>query len=97
MVRCPVCRADNTAGPQCRRCRADLGLLFELEQQREQALAAAVQSVARGSWSEASRLAERASWLRRGPDAARLLAISRLLQRDFAGAWQVYRNGVRGT
>ena len=28
-MRCPVCRADNTEGPQCRRCRADLSPLFK--------------------------------------------------------------------
>jgi hypothetical protein len=36
-------------------------------------------------------LAKHASWLRHGADTARLLAIGRLLQRDFAGAWQAYR------
>ena len=96
MVRCPVCRAENTAGPQCRRCRADLGLLFALEEQRELTLSAGALCAARGQGSEAARLAGRAHWLRRGPDAARLLAIGRLLQRDFAGAWQAYQSGRLG-
>lgn len=33
-MRCPVCRAENDRGPNCRRCRADLSLLFALEKQR---------------------------------------------------------------
>jgi hypothetical protein len=28
---CPACRAENTFGPQCRRCRADLSLLAAVE------------------------------------------------------------------
>ena len=33
MIACPVCRAEN-AEQTCRRCRADLGLLFDLESRR---------------------------------------------------------------
>ena len=47
-MRCPVCRAENDQGPQCRRCRADLGLLFGLEKRRRQALDAARRCVAQG-------------------------------------------------
>ena len=31
MIRCPVCKAENSQGPTCRRCKADLSLLFRLE------------------------------------------------------------------
>ena len=37
-MRCPVCKADNAQGLQCRRCKADLALLFQLEEQRARAL-----------------------------------------------------------
>ncbi len=30
---CPVCKAENAQGPFCRRCKADLSLLFSLRQQ----------------------------------------------------------------
>ena len=40
MIACPVCRAEN-AERTCRRCRADLGLLFDLESQRSIELAQA--------------------------------------------------------
>jgi len=40
-VRCPLCKAENTTPPTCRRCKADLGLLFTWQrQQREAALKA---------------------------------------------------------
>ena len=37
-MKCPVCRAENDQGPQCRRCKADLALLFTLADQRRSAL-----------------------------------------------------------
>jgi hypothetical protein len=40
VIACPVCRAEN-AERTCRRCRADLGLLFDVEAQRLAAEAAA--------------------------------------------------------
>jgi hypothetical protein len=89
-MRCPVCRADNSAGPQCRRCRADLSLLFALEERRRGVLAEAVRAASAGDWQQAVSLAEVAHGLRRGEDTRRLQAIGRLLQGDFAGAWRWY-------
>jgi hypothetical protein len=40
-MRCPVCKADNAQGPQCRRCKADLTVLFDLEAARRARLDAA--------------------------------------------------------
>jgi hypothetical protein len=92
MIACSVCRAENTAGPVCRRCRADLGLLFQLEEQRALALAAATRHVAHGEGSAAALCAGHAHWLRRAEDSGRVLAMGRLLGRDFAGAWDAYRS-----
>ncbi len=89
-MRCPVCRAENTEGPQCRRCRADLSLLFALEDQRRRLLADAAAAVARGDGDEVVRLATAAEELRAGEDARRLIVVGRLLQEDFAGAWRAY-------
>jgi hypothetical protein len=90
-MRCPVCKADNAQGPQCRRCKADLTLLFTLEEQRERVLGEARRSLRRGEWREALRHAETADWLRRGDDSCRLRAAAHLLGREFAAAWQCYR------
>ena len=87
-MRCPVCRAENTTGPQCRRCRADLSLLFALEDQRAHLVSLSQAAVARADGGEALRLAEAAQQLRDGDDVRRLLALAHLLQRDFTGAWQ---------
>jgi hypothetical protein len=89
MIRCPVCKAENT-GPSCRRCRADLSLLIKLEECREGYIAAATRCVARGEGFEAARLASRAHQLRRQDDSRRLLTLGLLLRRDFAGAWHAY-------
>jgi len=87
-MRCPVCRAENTAGPQCRRCRADLSLLFALEGQRAHWLAAAQAALTRADGSEVLRFAAAAQQLRDGEDVRRLHALGHLLRRDFAAAWR---------
>jgi len=89
-MRCPVCRAENNAGPQCRRCRADLSLLVALEDQRARLLAAAQAAIRRADGAEAARLAAAAQQLRDGDDVRRLRALGHLLQRKFAAAWQAY-------
>jgi hypothetical protein len=90
-MRCPVCKADNPQGPQCRRCKADLSLLFALEEQRQRTLAEARSCLQRGDWQAAAEHAETANWLRGDGDSRQLAAVARLLGRDFTGAWQCYR------
>jgi hypothetical protein len=89
-----VCKADNAAGPHCRRCKADLSLLFALDGQRGRLLARAAEAAARGEWLQASDLAAEAHGLRLDDDSRRLLAASRLMQGDFEGAWQAYRSAA---
>jgi hypothetical protein len=92
-----VCKADNTQGPTCRRCKADLSLLFDLEQQRAQKLAAAQQFLAAGQGQEAVEQAAAADWLRRDQESRRLLALAYLLARDFSRAWEEYRDLQKGS
>ena len=50
-MNCPVCRATNDQGAQCRRCKADLGLLFRLEAQRKrEAVAFLLRRDFAGAW-----------------------------------------------
>jgi hypothetical protein len=86
---CPVCRATNDSGPACRRCKADLSLLFELESQRSAYL---VQTQARLGDEAACAAARRADDLRHGDDARRLLALACLLRGEHAAAWQAYHS-----
>jgi hypothetical protein len=46
-MRCPVCKAENDQGPACRRCKADLALLWAVEARREALLISARQRLAR--------------------------------------------------
>lgn len=89
-MRCPLCRADNDRGPNCRRCRADISLLFALEEQRSELLALARRCLADGQLEQARDLAERAAGLRHGEEARRLVAACHLLRHDFAAAWRCY-------
>jgi hypothetical protein len=96
-MRCPVCRADVEQGPQCRRCRADVSLLFEMEKQRRYALTAAYQSLHRGRYQYALTLAEGAEALRGDEETRRLRALIHLLERNFAEAWRVYTSHPRSS
>src|SRR5262245_5707238 len=89
-MRCPVCKAENATGPLCRRCRADLSLLFALEAQRARLIADAQSAAGRGDGDETVRLATAAQRLRGGDDTRRLLAVGHLLRGAFAEAWQCY-------
>ncbi|HZU36079.1 MAG TPA: hypothetical protein VFA18_09230 [Gemmataceae bacterium] len=89
-MRCPVCKAENAQGPQCRRCRADLSLLFTLETQHQRQLSAARQAVRAGQWEQAETLAGEALAHHSTPEALRLLAVCRLLRRNFMGTLRSY-------
>jgi hypothetical protein len=95
LMRCPVCRADNEMPSACRRCRADLSLLWALENQRDEALAGAVRAIAQGQAAQAARLADQAHNLRAGPDSLRALAWGHLLEHDFAAAWRCFKERER--
>jgi hypothetical protein len=90
-MRCPVCKVENAEGSQCRRCKADLSLLFELERHRDALFAAAIEAVRRGRLEEALAEVERAHRLRHGDDTGRLLAQIHLLRYDFQSTWRQYR------
>ena len=85
---CPICKANNDTGPACRRCKADLSMLFDLEAHRTSCLATAQARLG----DEASRAAARqADEIRHGRDAQQLLALASLLRGDHAQAWQAYQ------
>ena len=91
VIRCPACRAENTQGPTCRRCKADLSLLFQLQEQRSRTLAEARRLLAAGQTDEADALADEADWTRSDEQSRRLRAVTRRMLRYFAGAWADYR------
>lgn len=89
-VPCPCCKAVNEAGPVCRRCKADLGLLFQLEANRESLLNRAKSLAQNGELAESLDAVRKARELRRGEDAQRLRVAVLLLARDFSGALAAY-------
>lgn len=81
-IACPACRAENSERV-CRRCRADLGLLWDLENERLRLLADAGEALRRRDWSRVLDLAEGVRELRDGADAARLIACANLIRGKF--------------
>jgi hypothetical protein len=96
-LRCPVCKAENTTPPVCRRCKADLSLVFALEDDRAATLAGARAALAAGRPAEAQALALRADDLRRDDESGRLVAVSSLLCGDHHEAWRRYRQLREGS
>lgn len=81
-IACPTCRAENT-DRTCRRCKADLGMLWDLEAQRERRLSEAAEALRRRDWPHAIERAQAALALRAGSDAAGLIACVYLLRGKF--------------
>ena len=77
-VACPCCKASNTAGPACRRCKADLAELFAVAAQAERLLAEARARLRAGDARRAATIIETVIALRRDPEALRLRALGGL-------------------
>jgi hypothetical protein len=90
-MRCPVCRAEDNYTEQCRRCKADLGLLVAIERDRATSLIAAEMHAGRGDAEPCLAAARRADSLRRDRDSLQWTAVGSLLKRDFAEALRAYR------
>jgi len=89
-VPCPCCKAANDAGPVCRRCKADLSLLFAVDAERTALVTAARALAAESRFPESLAALARAAQLRHGPDVPRLRAAVLLLARDFPAARRAY-------
>jgi len=89
-IKCPVCRAEISQGPVCRRCKADLSLLFALEERREALMARARESLAMGWRQEGLAEAREADGLRSDEESQQLVAVAALLAGDHAEAWRRY-------
>jgi hypothetical protein len=81
-MRCPVCRAAVQSGPQCRRCKADLSLLFALEAERDYLLAEASRHAHAGHWREFRSAVVAAHELRADDRSRKLRALAHLLNGD---------------
>lgn len=95
-VPCPCCKAGNDVGPACRRCKADLSLLFAADAEAADLLARASAALAAGLYAEAEGLAERSAALRRTPDALRARAAARLMAGRFTDALAAYHELATG-
>jgi len=89
-LRCPVCKAENAQGPACRRCKADLSMLFALEQKRVRAIMEARAAMTEGRCDEARASARLADHLRHDDETMELLAVTALLCGDFHEAWRLH-------
>lgn len=94
-VPCPCCKAANPAGPACRRCKADLTLLFAVAAEQEHLVAEAAAHLRAGDGPAAAGLLDRALDLRRTPAALKLRAVAAVASRDYPAAVSWYSAAVR--
>jgi len=89
-IQCPVCKAINETGPTCRRCKADLSILFQIEDRRNGLMADAKAALARDDTRTSLDRARAADGLRRDSESARLLACASLMRGDYPEALRLY-------
>lgn len=89
-VSCPVCKAENSTPPNCRRCKADLSMIFALEQNKARLVAQALKALEEKRWQEAQEWARQARALSEEEEIEKLLALTSLLCGDFHQAWRSY-------
>src|SRR5262245_35134361 len=83
---CPGCRAENTTGPACRRCRADLSLLMAVAARRDHHVSTARAAILDGRFDDALEELSRAEELQSGAPLRQIRACVYLLAGDFPAA-----------
>lgn len=89
-VVCPCCRASNSTA-MCRRCKADLSLLHQVEQQRAWHIEEAKRAMTEKKFPAAHQALQDAEQLRPGADLLSWQACLAAFQADFAKAWRMYQ------
>ena len=84
-IPCPCCRASNES-TTCRRCKADLSLLFAVEARRGYLIESARFNLAEGKVESAELALQEAAGLRAGEDLTPLWALVSLLKGDYTEA-----------
>ena len=95
MLTCPVCRAENSQGPNCRRCKADLSMLFALETEREGHLALIGKAVAESRWEDALAHLDEVAQIRDDDKVPPMRSALLLLAGKFQQALQIHSSLVR--
>ncbi len=91
MDRCPVCNAKYNNKGICRRCKADLEPLADLEKKSANEKDKAVLAYRNGDFKEMFFHAKRAASISYTPASARLLACSALLTKKFDLAFFLWK------
>ncbi len=87
--RCPTCNARQEPSPECRRCKCDLTLLLASLQRCQRLYDCCLRSLGDKDLDAAERLAIQRWELAPDQDAARLLAITYLLQGRYQAALDI--------
>jgi predicted amidophosphoribosyltransferase len=74
MEECPICRASLGGADICRRCRAELGRVKEIERRAEEFAGEGMRALASGETTHALRLLRRALAMQATPEIRRLLS-----------------------
>ena len=86
MKRCPLCRAALNGADTCRRCRAELQKVQEVEREGQALLEAGMHSLSLGDAVAAERLLRRAVALHAAPETVALRQVVTASLRPFEDA-----------
>jgi len=93
MERCPVCNARYAGKRQCHRCKADIGMLADIEEAASSYRQKAIDAYHATDYPLMLDHARRACSLRKTPEALRLMACAAFLTRRFDMAMRL-RNSI---
>lgn len=96
MIVCPVCRAENSSPPNCRRCKADLSMLFSLLSERDHHLERAASAIRSDLAGAAATHLDAADAIRPSPRSGRLRATAELLRGHFRAALEIHARSGGG-
>lgn len=90
MEKCPVCRAVVGDQTRCRRCRTDLSVLLQMEDQAAELRQKAMDAFQRQAFSEMFDHAKRSASLISTPESRRLLAGAAVLVKRYETACRFF-------
>ena len=93
MERCPVCNARYAGKRQCHRCKADIGMLADIEEAADAYREKAFAAYQATDYPLMLDLARRSCSLKKTPEAVWLMACAAFLTRRFDMAIQL-RNSI---
>lgn len=95
MNACPVCHAAFKNKALCHRCKTDVTLLLDIEQEVRNCIIETETRAAKGDYAAMLCAAEQAQALKQSPQTDKALAYAALLNGHFERAWRLFQKSTK--